>query len=545
MSLDRGKHDSTGTSDDVKVRAFSTGYMESVPDATMDKKSKVKTIEWSSTENNSWHENIGVIDNAPTVKGLESVYDRKIYITERSFMPMCWRLSDEGDNTVLHCYFQMKADVVINLWLGNDESCILDKETGIIYQARATVPAACYNKVFGLKGKEDTVFDLQILFPRLPDSARELAIYGVPAWGMRGTDVEQDGWSADANGLSDYDPVPQFHTPEMMKDSTHYDKNDSGSWAVYSDAHLIKPVEENTMALWRTPDATYLAIATEQNWFREYHGRGGNTMLLDQQGHQYKCRGVMDYPNDRLFWLEGFPGDYFAMVLVFDPLPTYVKTFTYVVPESEPFTAWGANWSGEVISNLDVQQLRQNKSLFEYHPRLVVRQPTNFIYSTDKYYTLTNQCTGARLGISFDYNIHASAYREKAPSGRGPNGIQISDDKVFHFKFIPTAVSDTCSANAPCRDCYIVNEDMFALEDGSETSEGQWIIFRYLDKNRTTQQWSLYEKDGTVTIINKATGRCVDLAGGSPEEGTSIFSYAINDSPQSNANQKWVITEAE
>ena len=54
---------------------------------------------------------------------------------------------------------------------------------------------------------------------------------------------------------------------------------------------------------------------------------------------------------------------------------------------------------------------------------------TNFSYSPDKYYTIVNLLTGAKLGISFDYNHHASAYKESAPSGQGPNGIVITDNK--------------------------------------------------------------------------------------------------------------------
>lgn len=523
----------------VRMRAKSHVVMMGVPPITIDKKTRQKTIEWHGTENNSWHENIGILDQVPIAKDIEDIFpDLKQFEEGEEYLPVIWQLTDEGDNTVLHCYLFMKADVVTNIWLGNAESVILDKHTGIIYQACSTIPENCYNKVFGVKGKEGTVLDLQIVFPRLPDSTKDLAIYGVPAWMMRGLDVKTTEYEA---GINTYDPAPHFYTPNMVKDCENYDKNNSDSWAVFKNAHLIKPVEENTMALWRTPEATYLAIATEQNWFREYHGRGGSTILLDQQGHQYKCNGLMDYPNDSLFWMEGYPGDYFAMVLIFDPLPMHVENFTYVVPEGEPFSAWGANWSGEVISDLNVQELRHNQELFEYHPRRIMRQPTNFMYSTDKYYSLVNKRTGAKLGISFDYNIHASAYRESSPSGIGPNGIKITDDKTFKFKFIPVAVADTCSVETTCRDCYIVNEDMFALEDGSETSEGQWLVFRYLDRSETSQMWTLYEKNGSVTIINKATGRCVDLAGGESKEGAAVFSYGINDDPTCNDNQKWMI----
>lgn len=169
---------------------------------------------------------------------------------------------------------------------------------------------------------------------------------------------------------------------------------------------------------------------------------------------------------------------------------------------------------------------------------------TNFTYSTGKYYTLSNKSTEARLGISFDYNCHASTFRETSPSGRGPNGMTITNNKVFRFRMIPAVVVDTRITDAVSEDCYIVSEDLFALEDGSESTEGQWLIFRYLEKGNPFQQWRLIETDGSVTIINKATGRCVDLAGGETKEGAAVFSYDINEDPKTNSNQKWVIEEA-
>ena len=163
---------------------------------------------------------------------------------------------------------------------------------------------------------------------------------------------------------------------------------------------------------------------------------------------------------------------------------------------------------------------------------------TDFSYAPNKFYTIVNKSTGAKLGISFDYNIHASAYRDSVPSvpsGKGPNGIEITDGNVFRFKFMPSEGG---------RECFIVNDNLFALQDASEIGHGRWLIFRYLNKENPLQQWILAEKDGSVTIVNKATGRCVDLAGGDTKEGAAVFSYDINNDLQSNANQKWVIKEA-
>lgn len=356
---------------DVKVRAYSHPIMISLPEASVDENTGLTTIEWPSTENNSWHEDIGIISNVPMVKDIESVYEKDVLAS--IYTPMRWCLTDEGKNTVLHCYLLMKSDIVTNFWLGNAETTILDKETGIIYQAKATVPEKCYNKVFAVKGKKDTALDLQIVFPKLPESAKDLAIYGVPNWFMRGMDIQEMASVESDRTAPLYDSAPEVHLATKLKDANNYNKDNHESWAVYNDAHTIKPVKDNTMALWRTKDATYLAIATEQNWLREYYGRGGNTVLLDNQGHQYKCKDVIGYPNDDLFWLEGYPGDYFAIVLIFEPLPSHVANFTYIVPEGEPFNMWGANWSGEVIPNLEVSQLRKNQKLFEYHPRVVVK----------------------------------------------------------------------------------------------------------------------------------------------------------------------------
>ena len=358
----------------TKVRATGSSLMMPTPEPIKDKKTKANTIALRDTENNSWHEDIGVLDNVPVEKDIKNILSSS-YIDNvpDSYTVMSWRLTDEGENTVLHCYLQMPADIVTNLWLCSDESAILDKETGIIYQAKGSIPERCYDKVFGVKSKKGNTIDLQILFPKLPDNARDLAIYGVPGWNMRGINVKSNNMQFFEQYEEGYDSIPQFHMAKLVRESVNYDKDNSDSWAEYKDPHLIKPVEEKTMAIWLTPETTYLAIATEQNWFREYLGMGGNNILLDSQGRQYKCKGVMGYPNDNLFWLNGYPGDYFAIVLMFEPLSPYVSDITYVVPEGKPFKAWGANWSGDIIPNLDISQLRENQKLFKYHQRVVVK----------------------------------------------------------------------------------------------------------------------------------------------------------------------------
>ena len=366
----------TKTVKNIKVLAKPTSmYMSGYPKATIDPKTKKKTVVWHDTENNSWHENIGFVKDLPTIDNIESIWPKIAEMSEGSYIPSLWQLTEEDNETVLHCYFRMPADIVENFWLCSDECVILDRATGTIYQSRRCVPD-CYGKVFSLKAKEGTTIDFQIFFPKLPDTVESIAIYGVPNWFMRGMGISFASKSDDLFGLErnpyDYDEMMPIHKAHLVSEAKDYDKDNYKTWAVYNDAHLIKPVKDDTYAIWRTKEATYLAEACEMNWMRKYFGRGGNNILVDQRGHQYKCKEVLGYPSSDLFWVEGWTGDYFAIVMVFEPIPVHLETITYIEPEGEPFAMWGANWEGKVL-NFSIKELRDNQKLFKYHPREVVK----------------------------------------------------------------------------------------------------------------------------------------------------------------------------
>lgn len=371
------------TKNDVTVLAEAElgGYWVAKPSVAIDKKSKKSITIWSRTEKDDWFEPSGlVVENVPVVKD-PGILNDKLFAdflrddsTKVQIMPMPWKLTEENGETVLHCYLPMPADIVDNFWLTDEEGCILDNETGISYRARRTAPD-CYYKRFTIKGKEGTVLDFKIFFPPLPETTKDISIYGVPNWQLRGERVKLNRQPSglEYQGVANYyDQVPEFHHPTKIVEAKDYDKDNFFTWSEYTDAHLIKPIPEGTMAMWLTPETTYVAISTEMNWRREYFGRGGNTILMDKSGHQYKCKDVLDYPNNTLFWVQGMSGDYFAIVLAFEPLPLNLETITYIVPEGEPFKANFANWSGEVKADLSIKELRDNQRLFEYYPRKVV-----------------------------------------------------------------------------------------------------------------------------------------------------------------------------
>ena len=359
---------------DVTVLAVSDGIWIPRPEPVVEKKKKVVT--WFDNEKNDWYEQSLVLDNVPTEKNFEELFQGIVHFSaDMPYIPMPWRLTEENDETVLHCYLKMPADVVNKFWLTDEEGAILDKETGITYRVRRTEPS-CYRQLFGIKAKEGDVLDFKIIFPQLPETTREVDIYGVPNWYLRGREVTLTRLSSDWHqykaNVAYYDTIPRFHKPRLLIPAKDYNKDNFRTWAEYTDAHLIKPVKENTMGMWITPEATYLAISTEMNWCREYFGRGNGVMLMDQSGHQYKLKEMIDYPTETLFWVQGYSGDYFAFVLVFEPIPLNIETITYIEPESEPFHVRNASWEGQVLPNLDIKQLRQNQKLFKYFPRKLV-----------------------------------------------------------------------------------------------------------------------------------------------------------------------------
>ena len=365
----------------MKEYAKSVGALATLPDVKTVNDAggeKKTTAEWHVT-NMEWIKDHCVVENAPIEKDYMSIFPEiaNMALDEQPCVPMSWRLTEENNETVMHCYFRMPADEVTNLWLTSEETCIVDQETGAQYRIRRTEPDT-YRKHFTLRAKKGDVVDLKIFFAPLAETTKEVRIYGLPNWEMMGAPVTiRYQVSGKYTNVMTYDTVPQFHKPllekEHMSENKSYDLQNWNTWKVMNDAHLIKPLRDGTMALWRTPEATYVAVGYEQNWTTEYFNFDQRTTIIDQTGQQYKLRKVLGLPLDEMFFMKGNAGDYVAFLLEFDPLPLDVSTITYVEPDGEPFNAWGANWTGSVKPDISVQELRDNQRLFEYYPRVVVK----------------------------------------------------------------------------------------------------------------------------------------------------------------------------
>ena len=341
----------------VKEYAKEVGVFFARPEIKTEKKKT--TAVWHGT-NMDWIKDYCDVKNVAIEKDYLKYFPEMAGITEEQpYIPLSWRLTEENNETVLHCYFPMPADEVSNLFLASEETSLVDQETGVQYRIRRTEPDT-YNKHFTVRAKKGDVLDLKIFFAPLPETTKDIKIYGVSCWNMMGMPVKIGNQYYGT--VEYYDTIPQFHSPRLLKEHMSvdkpYDMQDWNTWKVLTDAHLIKPIEDETLALWRTPDAANF---------------NSGTALLDKFGRPYKLRKILGTPLDELFFMNGNAGDHIAFLMEFEPLPLDVQTITFVEPDIEPFNAWGANNKGIVLSNLNVKQLLDNQKLFEYCPRIVVK----------------------------------------------------------------------------------------------------------------------------------------------------------------------------
>lgn len=268
-------------------------------------------------------------------------------------------LRNEGKHTVLHLYIYAPADTMKNFWLASHETAIVDLKTGKNYRAIGTVPDR-FGKYFTFKCERGTVLDFQILFPKLPTSTTEIAIYGIPYLDMKG---ERFTLNQNSKKKPLYDEKPQYHAPKLAKEvSEEYKKYDN----IYTDVHTIKPVEEGTMALWRTPEATYVAYAYEMNYTRELFSSVLDVILADELEYGVTAKGVLEFPTNQEFWIEGYSGDCIAIIYVFPPIS----------PDTEEvsFSSWKNAYPQIKRKVFSVEELRDNQKLFEYHERKIINK---------------------------------------------------------------------------------------------------------------------------------------------------------------------------
>ena len=279
--------------------------------------------------------------------------------------PVRWVLTETSDRTILHCYIMMTEPYFHDFYLGGiDKASIVDLETGKIYEARGSYDPQVWNRAFNIAAPIGTVLDFPIEFPLLPKETKMVSIYGVPLCNLNGVFGDaHDGINIRDNNFNVYDEVPHLKVPRCIKEeSANYDANDWDTWAAYADVHTVRPCKDGVMALWRTPEATYLTVAYEQNWRTEYFSFDKFLIITDSEnGASKKLRKVQGITNpEHLFMSHAEPGSWVCFTLEFDPLP--LSTQYIELQYNDDLAKEGAK-----EDEFYVNTLRSNQKYFEYY----------------------------------------------------------------------------------------------------------------------------------------------------------------------------------
>ena len=329
-------------------------------------------------DGDNWAQELTVIDRAD--------WERIQVPNATSFIP--WQLVREKDKTVLHCYMpgwesgfnylvsytsniEYGGDTIRSMWVGGEESVIFDTESGVSYVSRGSNDMKLWNQHFSFVRQKDQVYDFTIEFPPLPKSTRKVRIYGIPVWNLRGNLIQLTL----PETTQQYDATPKFHEPSVVKPENNYDRDDMSTYARYGEPHFTKAMpDDREMAIWRTKDATYLAVAYNLNWGEEYFVFPTGLRILDHAtGKVYGVRRIQGLPlDDRMFMMTGPVGSWFAVLMEFPPLPLDTYSIDYYEPEIKPTKAWQAILDAWSTKDLSIQQLVDNQKLFKYiKPKMV------------------------------------------------------------------------------------------------------------------------------------------------------------------------------
>ena len=333
--------------------------------------------------------------------------------------PVRWVLTETSDRTILHCYVKMTTPVIRDFYLGGiDKASIADLETGRIYEARGSYDPQVWNRAFNVSAPIGTVLDFPIEFPLLPKDVKMVFVYGVPLCNLNGVGDAHNGINIRDNNFGGYDETPHLKLPRLIKEeSADYNPDDWDTWAAYADIHTVRPCKDGTMALWRTPEATYITVAYEQNWRTEYFSFDQIRLADINNDKEYILKKVQGLPNNHLFMSHAEPGSWVCFTLEFDPLPLSTQDILLKYnEEGKP--------GGDEVERFYVNSLRSNQKYFEYYkPEVTTLQAPPMTVKTTSYKVTIDE-------MYYKFKLVDSKTKQPVESC---HGYILNDEKSIHL----------------------------------------------------------------------------------------------------------------
>ena len=172
------------------------------------------------------------------------------------------------------------------------------------------------------------------------------------------------------------DDCPAIYKARLIKPARDYQPRVWDSYAVYGDLPIVKETDKdgdyadihpcNDMAMWRTKDATYLALVSALGWVRTFYIYSDKIYLRDcDTGEKYPIIEVVNFPFNQEFFIEGVPGDHIYILLKFPPLPKTTRRIDYYEPYANQEYAFEYN-------DLSIEALEANHHIIDPAERKIV-----------------------------------------------------------------------------------------------------------------------------------------------------------------------------
>ena len=172
------------------------------------------------------------------------------------------------------------------------------------------------------------------------------------------------------------DDCPAIYKARLIKPARDYQPRVWDSYAVYGDLPIVKETDKdgdyadihpcNDMAMWRTKDATYLALVSALGWVRTFYIYSDKIFLRDcDTGEKYPIIEIVNFPFNQEFFIEGVPGDHIYILLKFPPLPKTTRRIDYYEPYANQEYAFEYN-------DLSIKALEANHHIIDPAERKIV-----------------------------------------------------------------------------------------------------------------------------------------------------------------------------
>ena len=172
------------------------------------------------------------------------------------------------------------------------------------------------------------------------------------------------------------DDCPAIYKARLIKPARDYQPRVWDSYAVYGDLPIVKETDKdgdyadihpcNDMAMWRTKDATYLALVSALGWVRTFYIYSDKIYLRDcDTGEKFPIIEIVNFPFNQEFFIEGVPGDHIYILLKFPPLPKTTRRIDYYEPYANQEYAFEYN-------DLSIKALEANHHIIDPAERKIV-----------------------------------------------------------------------------------------------------------------------------------------------------------------------------